>query len=39
MCLIEEITDEGVSEFCLEDLEVECFIQDDYDLDLNRIVG
>jgi hypothetical protein len=26
VCLIEEITDEGVSDFCLEDLEVECFI-------------
>ena len=36
VCLIVEITDEAVSEFSLEDPEVECFIQDEDDLDLDR---
>jgi hypothetical protein len=39
VCLIEEITDEGVSDFCLEDHEVDCFIQDENDLDLDRLLG
>jgi hypothetical protein len=39
MCLIEEITDEIVSEFSLEDLEVEYFTQDEDDLNLDRLIG
>ena len=34
----EEIADEVVSEFNLEDPEIECFTQDDCDLDLDRLV-
>ena len=34
----EEIADEVVSEFNLEDPEMECFTQDDCDLDLDRLV-
>ena len=34
----EKIVDEVVSEFSSEDLEMECFTQDDYDLDLDRLV-
>jgi hypothetical protein len=33
VCLIEEITDKGVSDFCLEDFEVECFAQHGEDMD------
>jgi hypothetical protein len=33
-----EIVDEVVSEFSLEDPKMECFTQDDYDLDLDRLV-
>jgi hypothetical protein len=39
MFLIEEITDEIVSEFSLEDPEVEYFAQDEDDLDLDRLIG
>jgi hypothetical protein len=39
VCLIEEITDELVSEFSMEDPEVEYFVQDEDDLDLNRLIG
>ena len=39
MCLIEEITDEVVNEFSLEDPEVEYFIQDENDLDPDRLFG
>ena len=39
VCLLEEITKETISEFSLEDLEVECFIQDGDDLDLDRLFG
>ena len=39
VCFIEEITEEAVSEFSLEDPEVECFIQDGDDLDLDRLFG
>ena len=38
MCLIEEITNEAVNEFSLEDPEVECFTQDEDDLDLDRLI-
>ena len=34
----EEIADEVVSEFSTEDPEMECFTQDDCDLDLDRLV-
>jgi hypothetical protein len=37
--LIEDITNEIVSEFSLEDLEVEYFAQDEDDLDLDRLIG
>jgi hypothetical protein len=37
--LIEEITDKAENEFSLEDLEVECFTQDENDLDLDRLLG
>ena len=39
MCLIEEITDEIVSDFGLEELEMECLTQDKDDLDLDRLIG
>jgi hypothetical protein len=39
VCLIEEIIDEAENEFSLEDLEVECFTQDENDLDLDRLLG
>ena len=39
MCLIEEITDEVVNEFTREDPEVEYFIQDENDLDPDRLFG
>jgi hypothetical protein len=39
VCLIEEITYEDVSDFCLEDPKVECFCQDENDLDLDRLLG
>jgi hypothetical protein len=39
VCLIEEITDEAENEFSLEDPEVECFTQDENDLDLDRLLG
>jgi hypothetical protein len=39
VCLIEEITDEIISEFSLEDLEVEYFAQDEDDLDLDKLNG
>jgi hypothetical protein len=39
VCLIEEITDEIVSEFSLKDPEVEYFAQDEDDLDLDRLIG
>jgi hypothetical protein len=39
MCLIEEITDEAVNEFNLENPEVEYFIQDENDLDPDRLFG
>ena len=39
MCLVEEITDEVVSEFSLEDPEVECFTQGEDDLNLDKLFG
>jgi hypothetical protein len=39
VCLIEEITDEPVSDISLEDPEVEYFVQDEDDLDLDRLIG
>ena len=39
MCLIEEITDEAISESSLEDPKVECFTQDEDGLDLDRLFG
>ena len=39
VCLIEEIIDEAVNEFNLEDPEVECFIQNENDLDFDRLFG
>ena len=39
VCLIEEITNEAINEFSLEDPEVECFTQDENDLDLDRLFG
>ena len=39
VCLIEEITDEAVNVFSLEDPEVKCFIQDENDIDLDRLFG
>ena len=39
VCLIEEITDEAVSEVSLEDPEVECSTQDEDDLDLDGLSG
>ena len=38
MCLIKEITDEPVNEFSLKDPEVEYFVQDEDDLDLDRLI-
>jgi hypothetical protein len=38
VCLIEEITNEFVSEFSLEDPKVEYFAQDEDDLDLYRLI-
>jgi hypothetical protein len=37
--LIEEITDEIVSDFGLEGLEIECFTQEEDDLDFDRLIG
>ena len=39
VCLIEEITDEAINEFSLEDPEVEYFIQDENDLGPDRLFG
>jgi hypothetical protein len=39
VCLIEEISDEAISEGSLEDPEVECSIQDEDDLDLDGLSG
>jgi hypothetical protein len=39
VCLIEEITDEAENEFSLEDPKVECFTQDENNLDLDRLLG
>ena len=39
MCLIEEIIDEAVNKFSLEDPKVEYFIQDENDLDPDRLFG
>jgi hypothetical protein len=39
VCLIEEITDDVISELSLEDPKVECFTQYRGDLDLNRLFG
>jgi hypothetical protein len=39
MCLIEEITDQIVSNFGLKGLEIECFTQKEDDLDFDRLVG
>ena len=39
MCLIDKITDVAINEFSLEDPEVECFTQDENDLDLDRLLG
>ena len=38
-CLIEEMTDEIVSDFGLEEPEMECFTQDEDDMDLDRLIG
>jgi hypothetical protein len=38
VCLIEEITDKPVSEFSMEDPEVAYFVQDEDDLDLDRLI-
>jgi hypothetical protein len=39
MCLIEEITDDIVSDCGLEGLEIECFTQEEDDLDFDRLIG
>ena len=39
VCLIEEITEEITREVSLEELEMECFTQDEDDLDLERLIG
>jgi hypothetical protein len=39
VCLIEEITDKIVSDFSLEDPEMEYFAQDEDDLDLEKLLG
>ncbi|XP_059428547.1 uncharacterized protein LOC132162318 [Corylus avellana] len=39
VCLIEEITDEIVSQSSLEDPEVKCFTQDGEDLNLDKLFG
>jgi hypothetical protein len=39
MCLIEEITNEIVSDFGLEGPEIECFTQKEDDLDFDRLIG
>ena len=39
VCLIEEITDEAVNEFNLEDPKGKYFIQDENDLGPNRLFG
>jgi hypothetical protein len=39
VCLIEEITNEIVSDFSLVDLEMEYFAQVEDDLDLDRLIG
>jgi hypothetical protein len=39
VCLIEEITDEIVSDFGLEGPEIECFTQEEDDLDFDRLIG
>jgi hypothetical protein len=38
VCLIEEITDEPICEFSLEDPMVEYFVQDEDDLNLDRLI-
>jgi hypothetical protein len=38
VCLIEEITDEIVSDFGLEGPEIECFSQEEDDLDFDRLI-
>jgi hypothetical protein len=38
VCLIEEITDEIVSDFGLEGPEIECFTQEEDDLDFDRLI-
>jgi hypothetical protein len=39
VCLIEEIIDEIVSDFGLEGHEIECFTQEEDDLDFDRLIG
>jgi hypothetical protein len=39
VCLIEKTTDEIVSEFSLENPKVEYFVEDEDDLDLDRLIG
>jgi hypothetical protein len=39
VCLIEEIPDEIVSDFGLEGPEIECFAQEEDDLDFDRLIG
>ena len=39
VCLIEEIIEEIIREVSLEELEMECFTQDEDDLDLDRLIG
>jgi hypothetical protein len=38
VCLIEEITYEIVSDFGLEGLEIECFTQEEDDLDFDKLI-
>jgi hypothetical protein len=38
-CLIEEIIDDIVSDFGLKGLEIECFTQEEDDLDFDRLIG
>jgi hypothetical protein len=39
VCLIEKITNKIVSDFGLEEPEMECFTQDEDDLDLDKLIG
>ena len=39
VCLIEKIIDEPISECSLEDPEIEYFVQDEDDLDLDTLIG